>query len=645
MVAADPTTRPARHLQEHHNYDANGDYAGKTSIPAKRRTVTEQTQRQRQAQNSVFNRQRYKALYTTFVLAERLSLRQGSSSHLHRLITERDPVIEDALPQSATTVRSWIESYYPLAKTQVMQSLAAARSRITVSFDGWTSRSNMDLLGVIAHYISADYEQKTVLLRLAPTHGSHTGANMASTLHQTIRSFQIGSNIGFFIADGATNNDKAVELLCDSLDITPVKQRLRCAAHIINLVCNAILLGADVDCIQDALDISDDDETDAAIHRFETDVSNEQTALQAWRRKGPISKLHNIVRHVRSSPARRLFFESKQKDVNHSLPVYKLVTNGGIRWNSTHDMIARALKLKDALELYQMHFRNDPDNPLVADELLHEDWLELRKVHQLLNPMAVTSTQIQANPTEGHHGSLWQNLSVMDYLMTHLERQKQLLISLPDSHFKASVNLGWKKLDKYYSLTDDTYAYRAAIYLNPKLKHQWFIDKWNISHPAWINDVDKLMEGLFKQYQRLYPHEQRPRSHDSSNDHLTEFELYNQLGSTLSHLSEKQQYRLEPAANQKANIIHWWRDNRTKFPVLFHIAMDLLAALATTAADERLFSESDDVINNDRPRLEEEAAEYMVAIRSWMSSGVVDLTSLVEEDELDKEEGDIHLTG
>lgn len=75
--------------------------------------------------------------------------------------------------------------------------------------------------------------------------------------------------------------------------------------------------------------------------------------------------------------------------------------------------------------------------------------------------------------------------------------------------------------------------------------------------------------------------------------------------------------------------------------------MDLLAVPATTTADERLFSESDDVINNDRPRVHEEAAEHMVSIRSWIASGIVDLTLLVNEDELvslESDGEDIHLT-
>ena len=84
---------------------------------------------------------------------------------------------------------------------------------------------------------------------------------------------------------------------------------------------------------------------------------------------------------------------------------------------------------------------------------------------------------LQSSPAYGNCGALWQKLSAMDYLMTHLERQKQLLLYTPPSQYKPCVNLGWKKLDKYYNLTDRTYAYRAAIYLNPRLRLEWFEEK------------------------------------------------------------------------------------------------------------------------------------------------------------------------
>ena len=140
--------------------------------------------------------------------------------------------------------------------------------------------------------------------------------------------------------------------------------------------------------------------------------------------------------------------------------------------------------------------------------------------------MKESSTHLQANPTRGSFGALWQNLCAIDYLMSHLERQKQLLIYQEDNHFKAYVNLGWKKLDKYYNLSDRTFAYRAAVYLNPALKNEWFIKQWSTLHPAWIKKVHKLMEVEYKRYQRLYPHEQLTgwnRSPSSSKE-LTDFE-------------------------------------------------------------------------------------------------------------------------
>ena len=207
----------------------------------------------------------------------------------------------------------------------------------------------MDVLGVVAHFVDVNYCHQTVLLGLPATGGSHTGDNIAATLEQLILDFKLGSSIGFFIADSASNNDKAVELLSIKFDVDVERQRLRCAAYIINLVCQAILLGTDVDCVQDAL--SDNYDEDASIDQFNKDVTSEQKALIAWRKKGPIGKLYNLVTHVKGSPARRFYFESKQREVDPALPVYKLVTNGGIRWNSTYDMIERSLKLKDALEL------------------------------------------------------------------------------------------------------------------------------------------------------------------------------------------------------------------------------------------------------------------------------------------------------
>ena len=49
--------------------------------------------------------------------------------------------------------------------------------------------------------------------------------------------------------------------------------------------------------------------------------------------------------------------------------ILRLVTNGGIRWNSTYLMIDRNIYLKDALTLYQ----SDEESNIHKDDLLTKD--------------------------------------------------------------------------------------------------------------------------------------------------------------------------------------------------------------------------------------------------------------------------------
>jgi len=43
------------------------------------------------------------------------------------------------------------------------------------------------------------------------------------------------------------------------------------------------------------------------------------------------------------------------------------------------------------------------------------------------------------------------------------------------------INSGWSKFNKYYELTDDTYAYVAATILNLRRNWKWLEKKWSES--------------------------------------------------------------------------------------------------------------------------------------------------------------------
>jgi len=114
--------------------------------------------------------------------------------------------------------------------------------------------------------------------------------------------------------------------------------------------------------------------------------------------------------------------------------IYRVVANGGIRWNSTYLMIDHAMLLKDAIHLYQddHHAAYEP-----ADYLTAEDWRELADLKALLKPIYNASMKVQSHDTGLH-----EVLTSMDFILTYLEAAKQKITTTDGSYFKACVNLG-----------------------------------------------------------------------------------------------------------------------------------------------------------------------------------------------------------
>lgn len=307
-----------------HSYNLDG-----TKIDKKRKRDTESLQRdlytfkvvqqQETAQSTVFNRADQINLYLYQVVANDVSIRKASSITYKRLLTYRNPIITEAIPNSYNTVRSQIIKAYEGNKALVKRSLTRAKSRITLSFDRQKSNNELDILSIIAYYLDKQYQPKTVLLGIRNTYGSYTSEEIKYYLLTIVREYGISNKLEYFIANSATNNDKAVRLLTEDLDIKPLKLRLRYAGYIVNLVYKAILYSVDIDCITNVLRAKADNEelTNTNVVAFEQILrtTDEVAKLKVQRRKGPISKLYNIILHARAIPLRRTLFISKQKEL------------------------------------------------------------------------------------------------------------------------------------------------------------------------------------------------------------------------------------------------------------------------------------------------------------------------------------------
>lgn len=325
--------------------------------------------------------------------------------------------------------------------------------------------------------------------------------------------------------------------------------------------------------------------------------------------------------HINTNGKRRGLFESRQREVIDeaggdplNTRIYRAIVNGGIRWNSTYLMMKRAMLLRDAIHNYQ----DDPGSEFDhADYLTQQDWLQLREMLALLQPLFEASERVQTQGTT--HGALHDVLTTTDYCLTHLETAKNKLTNTDPVTWRTSVNLGWQKLDQYYTITDRNPAYIMAVFLHPCYKKKWFEKHWA------KGDVTTAMRTVNKVYldaKRQYSDEVPIRTLQKRD--LEGIDAYKKLDdSDEDYDDDLRRYINDKRAPPGIDPLHWWRDHRQHYPVLRHLAFTLLAAPASTAADERLFSTAGNVVNEQRPHTKADLAEAVQCLRSWYQEGII----------------------
>jgi hypothetical protein len=226
----------------------------------------------------------------------------------------------------------------------VENELQRAFGRVNLSFDLWTSPGRrLLLLGVMAHYLNDKYEPCAVLLVMLRMTGSHTAANVASQISKLLRHFNLLNRFGYAITDNASENSACMAILGEELNINPDERHVLCISHIINLVAHEVLFGSNVEAFELEL---------------ESNVTAEIVELATWRRKGPIGKLHNLIRYITHSSKRRDVFLAIQRlniESERELPSLNnqpldLIQDNVTRWNSWYDAAERAIQLRSSID-------------------------------------------------------------------------------------------------------------------------------------------------------------------------------------------------------------------------------------------------------------------------------------------------------
>jgi hypothetical protein len=112
-------------------------------------------------------------------------------------------------------------------------------------------------------------------------------------------------------------------------------------------------------------------------------------------------------------------------------------------------------------------------------------------------------------------GVLWG----FDMLLEVLEKARKEWITPENknSHLATCIDHSWGLFTKYYKLTDDSRAYVMAATLDPRNKHQYFIQKWERRHMVGVR---QKTEEMFREFELVYEAEEGVMSSESDDDDL-----------------------------------------------------------------------------------------------------------------------------
>ncbi|PNP50095.1 hypothetical protein FNYG_15977 [Fusarium nygamai] len=296
---------------------------------------------------------------------------------LKELFYQFDHELALQIPWSSSSITRELQKIFESKADIIKAELGSALTKIHISFDLWTSPNRLAIMAVFAHFIDKFGNQQSRLLALRRQLGIHSGENLAETLFEIVQLWDIRGQVGTVISDNVTTNDTCLSYFYRQLDpsIRPADikaRRMRCYGHVLNLVARAFLFGKDAESFE-----------------LESDINGmrglQEQDLRRWRSKGPIGKLHNIVKFIRSSPQRSEYFKRiahEQEDEGYHLceestAELEVILNNETRWNSTYMMIERALRKQTDIRAYvfALEGEKDEEKRIPADDILsNEDW-------------------------------------------------------------------------------------------------------------------------------------------------------------------------------------------------------------------------------------------------------------------------------
>nr|VWO98079.1 Uncharacterized protein [Ganoderma boninense] len=299
----------------------------------------------------------------------------------------------------------------------------------------------------------------------------------------------------------------------------------------------------------------------------------------------------------------------------------------------------------------------EPGNNLRAHELEPEAWKalvqlqDILKIQNLRTPPTATCCfphhsfhpQVFKSVTLSFSRAKVPNLARVIPVMDHVEETLTGVMhgTKYDNAICVACRLAKKVLNNYYSLTDALATYRIAMVMHPRYKLEYFEKlKWTCE---WQDTARELVEAEYancytgrfnpsesgsgsgsgnsrksspapRTPQTVATNDEDSSSSSSESDHRDLFDLLDNWDGVNpdSGISDKLEHYLATPIDTTGDVIRWWKDRRSIYPNLSHMAIDYLVIPGSWSMlglikgeDARKVAEMDDIEGDDDIELEQ----------------------------------------
>lgn len=298
--------------------------------------------------------------------------------------------------------------------------------------------------------------------------------------------------------------------------------------------------------------------------------------------------------------------------------------------------------LRAATTYEQVFYRYADDDPYYALDLNSEkgpgvpeatDWDNARKMTEFLEHFYKLTVRVSASLHCTAHIFFHEIADVIILLRQWCESEDSL-----------RKDMAKRMIAKYNKYWGDHKSFNILIFIAVSLDPRYKLSNYikiailemfgeTQGQVVWT-EIRKTLRELFEEYGKIYaPSDKVQPSNEAQEPEARGTSLMKSLiakkmktstcGITASK-SELEKYLSEENEEDgdKFNILEWWKVNSSRFPVLSHLARDVLAIPISTVASESAFSTGGRILDQFRSSLTPFMVQALVCTQDWLRRSI-----------------------